>query len=229
MSDAAARARQETRDRLLEAALPHVIFDGWGLAALKAGAANIGMTAGQIHAVFISPEQDLLSHFSDWADRRMLLALSEMDLPSMKVRARITGVVRARLEALAGNEEAVRRAAGTLALPGHTGLALRDGYRTVDAIWRVAGDEATDFNFYTKRGLLAAVLVSTTLFWLDDSSDEHGATWAFLDRRIEGIMRIPKFEGAVRSKLEQLQFSLDHIRRRRSSFDILSACRLRWP
>ena len=204
MSDQTARVRQETRDRLLEAALKHVIFDGWGLAALSAGAADIGMTAGQIHAVFISPERDLVSHFSDWADRRMLLALSELDLPSMKVRARITGAVRARLEALTGNEEAVRRAAGKLALPGHTGLALRDGYRTVDAIWRVAGDEATDFNFYTKRGLLAAVLVSTTLFWIDDTSDRHEATWAFLDRRIEGIMRIPKLQSAMRSKVKQI-------------------------
>lgn len=193
--DGAGRERQEMRDRLLEAALPHVVFDGWGMAALTAGAVDIGVTVGQIHAVFINPERDLPPHFSDWTDRRMLTRLSEMDFPSLKVRERITLAVRTRLEVLSGHEEAMRRAVASLALPGNAGAAARDGYRTVDAIWRIAGDESTDFNFYTKRGLLAAVLGSTTLFWLDDTSDHHVDTWAFLDRRIAEIMKVPKLQG----------------------------------
>jgi ubiquinone biosynthesis protein COQ9 len=197
------RERQRARDRLLEAALGHVVFDGWGMTALVAGAADLDLPEGQIHAVFINPERDLLAHFSDWADRRMLIRLSEMDLPSMKVRQRITAAVRARLEVLSGHEEAVRRAIGSLALPGNAGAAARQGYCTVDTIWRVAGDEATDFNFYTKRGLLAAVLASTTLFWLDDESEEHEETWAFLDRRIAEIMQIPKFQARLASRVRE--------------------------
>jgi ubiquinone biosynthesis protein COQ9 len=200
----AQRDRQHIRDRLLEAALPHVVFDGWGTTALIAGAADLNMPVGQIHAVFTNPERDLLTHFSDWTDRRMLARLSEMALPSMKVRERITAAVRARLDVLSGHEEAVRRAVGCLALPGNAGPAARDGFRTVDTIWRIAGDESTDFNFYTKRGLLAAVLASTTLFWLEDRSDHHADTWTFLDRRIADIMRIPKFQARVNSFMARL-------------------------
>jgi len=204
MSDDIARRRLASRDQLLEAALPHVIFDGWGMTALSAGAADIGYSEGQIHAVFVDPERDLPAHFSDWADRRMLTRLSEMDLAAMKIRERITWAVRARLEALEGHEEAVRRLIAVKAMPGNAGAALRDGYRTVDAIWRVAGDQATDFNFYTKRGLLAAVLASTTLYWLDDASDGHGETWGFLDRRIAGIMKIPKAQARVSQFVERI-------------------------
>lgn len=202
------RERQARRDELLEAALPHVVFDGWGLTALVAGAADINVPTGRIHAVFIHPERDLLTHFSDWSDRRMLARLSEMELSSMKVRDRVTAGVRTRLEVLSGHEEVVRRAVGSLALPGNVGIAARDGYRTVDAIWRVAGDESTDFNFYTKRGLLAAVLASTTLFWLDDTSDHHAETWAFLDRRIAEIMKVPKFQARAAGLVKQLIKSL---------------------
>jgi ubiquinone biosynthesis protein COQ9 len=198
------RERRRKRDRLLEAALPHVVFDGWGLTALLAGASDIKVSAGQIHAVFINPERDLLTHFSDWADRRMLARLLELDLPSMTVRLRVATAVRARLEGLAGHEEAVRRAVGSLVLPGNAGPAARDMYGAVDAIWRVAGDQSTDFNFYTKRGLLAAVLATTTLFWLDDTSDEHAETWVFLDRRIEEIMRIPKLRARIQSKFQEM-------------------------
>jgi ubiquinone biosynthesis protein COQ9 len=192
------RDRQALRDRLLEATLPHVVFDGWGMAALEAGARDLGLEIGHIHAVFASPTKDLASHFSDWADRRMLLRLSALDLPAMRVRERITLAVRLRLQELAGHQEAVRRLAGFLILPGNASLAARNGYRSVDAIWRVAGDKAVDFNFYTKRALLGAVLVTTTLHWLDDTSADHGETWAFLDRRIAGVMGIPKLQAQAK-------------------------------
>ena len=47
------RDRQALRDRLLEATLPHVIFDGWGMAALEAGARDLGLEIGHIHAVLL--------------------------------------------------------------------------------------------------------------------------------------------------------------------------------
>ncbi len=36
------------------------------------------------------------------------------------------------------------------------------------------------------------------LFWLGDESDGHAATWDFLDRRIEEVMRFEKFKAQVR-------------------------------
>jgi ubiquinone biosynthesis protein COQ9 len=202
-SDTIRRDRQHSRDKLLEAALPHVVFDGWGMKALTSGAADAGISTGQIHAVFVNPERDLLMHLSDWADRRMLLRLAEMDLPSMKVRQRITAAVRVRIEAFSGHEEAVRLAIGSLATPGNATMAARNVYRTVDSIWRVADDEATDFNFYTKRGLLAAVLTSSMLYWLNDTSDHHEETWSFLDRRIEDVMKIPKLQARITSEVQK--------------------------
>ncbi len=207
--------RRALRDRLLEAALPHVPFDGWGARALEAGAADRGLGEGEVHAAFPSPARDAAAHFSDWADRRMLERLEGVDLAAMKVRERIAFAVRARLEALAPHAEASRRAAGLLALPGHRGIAARSLYRTVDRIWRAAGDESTDFNFYTKRGLLAAVVVSTTLCWLDDESEGHAATWAFLDRRIADVMRIPRLQARARRAAAGLAAPFRASRRRR--------------
>ena len=55
-------------------------------------------------------------------------------------------------------------------------------------MWRAAGDTATDYNHYTKRAILGAVYSATLLVWLDDPEG-----WpAFLDRRIDGIMRFEK-------------------------------------
>ncbi len=192
------------RDQLLEAALPHVVFDGWSLAALIAGASDIGLGSGHAHAAFINPKRDLVVHFSDWADRRMLDQLQDIDLESMKVRDRIATLVLARFDALVEHKEATRRAIALLALPGNPDVSARALYRTVDAIWRAAGDTAVDFSFYSKRGLLAAVLMATTLYWLNDRSPSHAETRAFLHRRIAGIMRIPAWRSRLRDSAKTL-------------------------
>jgi ubiquinone biosynthesis protein COQ9 len=127
----------------------------------------------------------------------MLERLAAIDVGSLRVRERIAAAVRARLDILTPHREATRRLLGFLALPGNVALSLRLTYRTVDAMWYAAGDRATDFSFYTKRGLLAGVHGATGLFWLADRSEGLAETWAFLDRRIDDVMRIPKIRGRL--------------------------------
>jgi len=117
----------------------------------------------------------------------------------LKMRERIKGAVRIRLERHAGQREAVRRALALLSLPFNAGLALKLLYKTVDAMWYAAGDTSTDFNFYTKRATLAGVYSSTLLYWLNDRSPGSEATWGFLDRRIDDVMKIEKLKARVKS------------------------------
>tara|TARA_B100000212_G_C27333535_1_gene515788 strand:- start:916 stop:1359 length:444 start_codon:yes stop_codon:yes gene_type:complete len=135
----------------------------------------------------------MVAHFSNWADREMLKKLDAIDLQSLTIRQRIATSVRCRLESLADHEEAVARSLFY--------LSPRSLYETVDLIWRTAGDTSVDFNFYTKRILLSAVLTSTTTCWLADKSEGHNDTWDFLDRRIEGVMQIPKLNAFFQSKV----------------------------
>jgi ubiquinone biosynthesis protein COQ9 len=120
-------------------------------------------------------------------------------IPALKIRDRIKSAVRLRLERHAGPREAARRALSTLSMPLNAGLALKLLYKTVDAMWYAAGDTSTDFNFYTKRATLAGVYSSTLLYWLNDRSPGAEATWAFLDRRIDDVMKFEKLKGQVRS------------------------------
>lgn len=192
--------RRESRDRLLLAALPHIIFDGWTDKAFLAGSADRGMEASDFQRFFPGGARQAIDHFSDWADRRMVAALADHALGELPIRQRVALAVRLRFDALAPYREAVRRTLGLLALPPNVALGARCLYRTVDAIWRAIGDRSVDFNFYTKRALLAAVISTTTLYWLDDTTDDREGSWAFLDRRIADVMKIP----ALGSRLRRL-------------------------
>jgi ubiquinone biosynthesis protein COQ9 len=191
-------SREEERDRVLEAALAHVPFDGWSRRSLVAAAADVGVDQGLARRLFPRGGDDLLAHLERWADRQMLARSDTGELQTLRVRERIARLVRARLEALTPHREALRRASAARLLPGNALTATVSLWRTVDLIWTVAGDRADDFSYYTKRSLLAAVWSSTFLFWLDDRSDRLEATWGFLERRIDNVMQI----GSLRARLE---------------------------
>jgi ubiquinone biosynthesis protein COQ9 len=191
------------RDAVIRAALPHVPFDGWSQKTLTAAAASAGH-AGAVPRLFPGGVSDAVAHFMDMADRAMVADLKAHDLAALKVRAKVALGVRLRLERWTPHREAVRRALALSPHPAFAGKVLRNWYAVVDAIWRAAGDRSVDFNFYTKRGLLAAVYGATVLHWLDDRSDGCAATWAFLDRRIEDVMQVPKIKARIAEGLQAL-------------------------
>lgn len=197
-------AETALKDAILLAALPHVAFDGWSRAALRAGAADVGRTPAELLHAFPEGPADAIAHWSDWADRQAVAAMESADIAHLKTHQRIAMGVWARLEAMGRWREAVRKATAWLATPRHAGLATRLASRSCDAIWRAAGDTSTDFNFYTKRGLLAGVLVSTTLYWLQDKSAGSQDSSAFLDRRIADVLSVGGRIGRIRKTLDSI-------------------------
>ena len=191
-------SREVQRDQLLEAALTHVPFEGWSRRSLFAAAADLGFEPGLARRLFPRGGDDLLVHLERWADRQMAAPVDLEELQELRIRERIARLVRARLEVLSPHREAVRRATAARLLPSNALAATAALWRTVDLMWSLAGDRATDASYYTKRSLLAAVWSSTFLYWLDDRSEDLEATWAFLERRIDNVMQI----GQLRARID---------------------------
>lgn len=194
--------RRELKDRVLEAALLHAAFDGWSRRTLVNAASDVGVDPATARRLFPQAGDSLLDWLDDWADRRMLESLSGEELQRLPVRQRIARLVRARLEPLTPHREAIRRAAVAAGMPSNVAQAGQGLWRTVDRIWQAAGmggDPREGFSYYSRRATLAAVLLATFFYWLDDQSEDCADSWAFLDRRIEDAMRV----GRARSQLER--------------------------
>ena len=185
-------SQTELRDHILSAALTHIPFDGWTERALAAGAVDAGLSAADARRAFADGAVDAIAHFSNMADRRMIVDLEHRNLDNMSVHQRAGLAIRLRLEAFAAHRDAIRRSLAFLAMPGRQIFAMRLNYRTVDAIWYAIGDRSTDFNFYTKRALLGSVYAATVLYWLGDESDGATKTWEFLDRRLADVVETIK-------------------------------------
>jgi ubiquinone biosynthesis protein COQ9 len=194
----------DAREKLLDAILPNVPFDGWTHKALSAGAADLDLDPLELDRLFPGGPADVIECFSARADRQMLQGLEGLELESMRVRDKVAAAVRLRLEALEPHREAVQRGLTFLGLPPNGALGLRCLYRTVDAVWHGIGDRSVDYNFYSKRLLLSGVYSSTLLYWLNDGSEDHQATWAFLDRRIGEVLKIGGSFGKTVGRLLEL-------------------------
>ena len=182
----------EIRAALAPAIAANAGFDGWSDAAITLAAESEGLDPDVARLAFPGGALDMIDAWFAAIDAAMLAALPPGKLATMKIREKITALVEARLNLLAPNREALRRALALLAMPNNLVRAARLGWRAADAMWHAAGDTATDYNHYTKRTMLAGVYGATVTVLLDDDSEGHTATSAFLARRIEGIMRFEK-------------------------------------
>ena len=197
-----------TLDELRLALAPNIaaaaVFDGWSDAALIHSAEDAEVKPEVARLAFPGGAIDMIAAWIETIDTAMVSALPQEKLGKMKIRERIRELVAFRLQAVAGQEESLRRALAIMAMPQNAPRALRLGWHSADAMWRLAGDTATDYNHYTKRAILASIYAATLAVFVDDESEGKVATHAFLDRRIEGVM---KFEQA---KAKWLGRSRDH-------------------
>lgn len=189
--------QDEIKARLLDAALIHVAFDGWTEATFRAAAQDAGIEPAMALALCPRGAVDLAIAYHKRGDLAMVERMKITDMTGMRYRDKVAQAVRFRLEA-ATDKEAVRRGVTLFALPQHAADGAKLIWGTADAIWTALGDTSEDGNWYSKRATLSAVYSSTVLYWLGDDSPEHAATWAFLDRRIDDVMRIESFKAQAR-------------------------------
>jgi ubiquinone biosynthesis protein COQ9 len=187
----------EARAKLLAAALAHVPFDGWSQQSLDAALADTAIDADLARLALPRGALDLAIAHHKQGDAEMLLRALDADLESLRYSEKVAALIRLRLE-IATDKEIVRRGATFFAMPGHAAEGSALIWDTCDVIWTCLGDTSTDVNWYSKRVILSAVYSSTLLYWLGDDSPGHQATWEFLARRIENVMKFEKAKGSLR-------------------------------
>ncbi|UIP06705.1 COQ9 family protein [Erythrobacter sp. SDW2] len=197
IENAADLTLDELRLALAPAIADSAVFDGWSDAALVMAAEIEGVDIDVARLAFKGGSMEMIRAWIDGVDATMAAEWPREKLGQLKIRERIRTLVQFRLDAVTGQEEAVRRAMAIMAMPQNAAEALRIGWRSADLMWRLAGDTATDYNHYTKRTILAGIYAATLTQFINDESEGKAETRAFLDRRIEGVM---KFE-QVKAKL----------------------------
>jgi ubiquinone biosynthesis protein COQ9 len=203
MQDSQDQTLDELRATLAPLLPGETAFDGWTEAALAAAAARLDVPADRARLAFPGGPVDMIDAWFAAVDLAMATALPPEALAAMRVRERVTALVAARIRLLAPDREALRRALSVLANPVHAAAGARLAWRAADGMWHLAGDTAVGTAHYSKRASLAAVYGATLLALLNDDSEDQADTLAFLDRRIEGVMRFERLKAQLRPRTER--------------------------
>jgi len=195
---------KDIKNRILLSALENVPFDGWRWPVIEQAAQDEGFDASMALAVFPDEMEDVLLHFSRWADEQMLEKLNEGDFSGARVRDKIEQAVIARLEELEPFKDSVQKAAAYWIGPLKSIQAGKSIWKTADIIWIWAGDTSDDYNRYTKRALLSGVISTTMLRWLNDSEDGFAKTKGFLNRRINNVLTVGQKTGKIISTISKI-------------------------
>lgn len=189
-------ADDPTLDEIRAALAPRLArdaaFDGWSKGAIASAANSLAIDPDIAALAFPGGATDMIDAWFGWVDEEMARRLPPEKLAAMKVRERIAALVETRLDIVADDKEALRRALAILGMPQNVTKGAKLGWRAADTMWRMAGDTATDYNHYTKRGLLSAIYAATLTVFLDDDSEGFVDTRAFLSRRIDNVMQFEK-------------------------------------
>ncbi|GAT75971.1 hypothetical protein EHRUM1_01300 [Ehrlichia ruminantium] len=148
---------------------------------------------------------DILNHINDDLINFITIKFNETDnINNFKVREKIQYAVQLCLiyySSLPNYRELLKNILS--ATPYNMCFSITSLYKITDAIWNLAGDTSTDFNYYTKRTTLAAIYVSTLMYFINDFSENHNYTTLFLERRINNIIQIHNAKSLIADKLEK--------------------------
>ena len=78
-----------------------------------------------------------------------------------------------------------------LLLPQNSKIMKINLYNTIDEMWYLAGDNSTDFSFYTKRLTLGAIYVNALFIFFNKSYEEAEIN---INKNLERISKIPKIK-----------------------------------
>jgi len=195
---------KEVRVDILQAMLPIVVFDGWNQKSLRASIKLINLPEGSEELYFPEGALEVIRFWHDQMNEFVKSNLESLNKSEMKIREQVTAGVLSALESIGSNEEAMRRAIIRLSLPDAAVQGPTYLWSLADSIWRAIGDRSTDYNYYTKRTILAGVLGSTVTVWISDSDQNKVKTKLFLDARISNVMSFEKSKFKIVEKINNI-------------------------
>ena len=204
------------KNQWVMAALPHIAFDGWTKEALYHAAHDMddGLSqqsiTQQMDREFPHLPKDLLSAFASIVEQDLQEHIAVLLPKNMRFHEKLTGALMASYQHFAPYRPAMQKAAGLGLNPSMTALGLTIIARQADSIWSSFQDQSLDFNYYSKRASLSMVLLSSLQIYLYDDSENLQNTRAFLMRRIDDVMRIPKIKAQCQKRIGAIKDRFCH-------------------
>ena len=192
---------------LLESAKKVVVKDGWSKDLIKKLLSS-KVTSADLTYHFPNGYIDLVELSLSELNNSLNKKINKINIINFPMSKRMKKILLLRLEILNKEKVFFKKTFNHLMLPQNSKILKKNLYKSVDNMWYLAGDNSTDFSFYTKRLTLAAIYTSA-LFIFFSKDIEHASI--NIDKNLKRISNIPKLKERFSFIKESLPFFLKSI------------------
>ena len=183
---------------ILRRAKKHIVLNGWNDKIFSLIAKEGKYKEKEIISFFPEGYKSLLKLYLYNADQEMIEACKKINFIRMRTSERVKRIILLRLKKNEKDKKLIKKTIFTLILPKHTKIATLGLYNTIDNIWYIAGDNSTDFNYYSKRAILISIYSATLFYWVNKNYTTLEQTKIFLNKQFKNVSKIPNLKERVK-------------------------------
>lgn len=190
------------RKDVLQIAKSIVIKYGWNDNLLINISKNSKFNHSEIQVLFPRGYKSLLQLYLHEINEKMILKSRNIDLIRLKLHERIRELIILRLKIMLIEKKLISKTFLFLLLPQNYKFSIINLYKTVDEIWYLAGDNSTNFNFYSKRAILGSIYTSVMIHFINNNNIDD--TIEILNKQLKKVSKIPKIKNRVNDIIKLL-------------------------
>lgn len=166
----------------------------------------------EMKVLFPGSYSTLIEMYLEEINEKMTLESKKIDLIRLRTHERIKELVILRLRIMLQEKKLISKTFLYLLLPHNCKLASKNLYKAVDQMWFLAGDNSTDFNFYSKRIILSSIYITVMIHFINNNNIDE--TIILLNKQLKKVAKIPK----IKSKINNVIQVVPQILKLRKSF-----------
>lgn len=170
-----------------------VSVEGWSEKVLKQLLQN-GVEKSDLVTYFQYDYKELLKYSLEELNNSLEKEINKINIINYSLNKRIKKILMLRFNILNNDKEFYKKTFYHLLIPSNNKIMKSSLYKSVDTMWYLAGDNSTDFNFYTKRLILAVIYVNALFVLFNKNFDEVESN---IDRNLKKISKIPKIKDRI--------------------------------
>ena len=146
--------------------------------------------------LFPKGKEDLIKFSLEELNKDLEYHCKKLDLIRLPIHKRIRKILLLKINLMNKNKQFYKNIFLNLLIPRKKMYLSRQLYKSIDQIWFIAGDTSVDFNFYTKRIILAGIYSRILLFFFNNDSQKE--LESLLDQSLIRVSKIPEFKSKIK-------------------------------
>ena len=187
------KTENKKKEDILKKAKKIVSIEGWS-SEIFSKLQKQNIEKNDLFYFFPDGYKDLLEYALQNINEKLEYKLKKINLINFPINKRIKKILLLRFDILNEDKEFYKKTFNHLLLPTNNKISKKSLYNSVSTMWYLAGDNSTDFNFYTKRLILSGVYTNALFVFF---SKEMKHVEENIDKNLKRISKIPRIKERI--------------------------------